>query len=213
MALPCLLGQLRVMTPKIRPKDQCRRAREGERLLEPALSAQVFATQAAPRGSHVRRIRGFIQDGALLLEMPHHEGNSIESAEVAPSTTRHRQYAQLGFVSFQYVAREIKIGKRLIKLIEFRSLSMAHGRDRRVEGRAIKVQQCTNRCGNDEYIPERAELNEAASLGRFRLFNETHDSSRSVSRVRGRQNVPESGIRRFGLDAQQVNRIGILGGE
>src|ERR1700722_15552909 len=164
MARPRLLGQLRVMTPKIRSKEQYRRAREGERLLEPALAAHIFAHQAAPRGNRVRQIRGLTQDGALLLEMPRHEGNSVKSAEIAPSTTRHCQHAQLGFVSFEYVAREIKIGKRLIKLIEFRSLGMAHGRDRRVEGRAVKAQQCTDRCGNDEYIPERTELNEGGSL-------------------------------------------------
>src|ERR1700678_454745 len=99
--------------------------------------------------------------------MPHHEGNSVKSAEIAPATTRHREYAQLGFVTFEYVAREINLGKRLIKLIEFRPFRMPHGRDRRVEGRAIKVQQRTDRCGNDEYIPERTKFDEPASLGCF----------------------------------------------
>src|SRR6202034_3079285 len=130
------------MSPKIRPKDQCRRMRERERLSGPALAADIFAHQAPPGESHARRIGGTPQDGALFLEIPHHESNPVNSTEIAPSTPRHRQYTQLGFVSFEYVAREINLGKRAVKLIEFRSLGMAHGRDRRIEGRAIKAQQC-----------------------------------------------------------------------
>ena len=88
----------------------------------PAAERRRAALGACVGGAYIRpsscpagesgSARGLTQDGALLHETPHHERNPVQGAEIAPTATRHRQYAQLAFVSFEYVAREIKVGKR-----------------------------------------------------------------------------------------------------